>query len=83
MTGTYNSVADILTTIKRTVGLPNFSFREIKKTGEFENLMGKKEGITFPTKEIPSFIGFSGIPNGSGVHIAYKIKSNIKQTNEE
>ena len=31
MMGTYNSVVDILTTIKRTVGLPNFSFREIKK----------------------------------------------------
>ena len=75
MTGTYNSVVDILTTIKRTVGLPNFSFREIKKTGKFEILMGKNEGITFPSKEIPSIIGFSGIPDGSGVHIGYKMKS--------
>ena len=28
MTVTYNSVFDILITIKQTVGLPNFSFRE-------------------------------------------------------
>ena len=75
MTGTYNSVVDILTTIKRTVGLPNFSFREIKKTGKFEILMGKNEGITFPSKEIPSIIGFSVIPDGSGVHIGYKMES--------
>ena len=47
MAGTYNSVVDILTTIKRTVGLPNFSFREIKKTGKFEILMGKKWGNYF------------------------------------
>ena len=37
--------------------------------------MGKNEGITFPGKDIPSLIGFSGIPDGSGVHIGYKIKS--------
>ena len=42
MTGTYNSVVGILTTIKRTVGLPNFSFREIKKTRKFDILMEKK-----------------------------------------
>ena len=75
MTGTYNSVVDILTTIKRTVGLPNFSFREIKKTGNFENLMRKNEGISFPSNEIPSTISFSGIPDGSGVHIGYKMKN--------
>ena len=75
MTGTYNSVVDILTTIKRTVGLPNFSFRDIKKTGKFEVLMGKNEGITFPCTENPSIIAFSGVPDGSGVHIGYKMKS--------
>ena len=75
MTGTYNSVVEILTTIKRTVGRPNFSFREIKKIGKFEILMGRNEGITFPSKKIPSILGFSAIPDGSGVHIGYKIKS--------
>ena len=74
-TGTYNSVVDIITTIKRTAGLPNFSFREIKKTGNFDILMGKNERINFPSKEIPSIIGFAGIPDGSGVHIGYKMKS--------
>ena len=82
MTGTYNSVVDILTyqtnyltTIKRTVGLQNFSFKEIKRTEKFEFLMCKNEGITFPSKEIPSIIGILGIPDGSGVHIGYKMKS--------
>ena len=37
--------------------------------------MGKNEGITFPSQEIPSIIGFSGIPDGSGVHIGYKMES--------
>ena len=50
-TGTYNSLVDILTTVKRIVGLPIFSFREIKKTRKFEILMGKNEGITSPSNE--------------------------------
>ena len=75
MRGNYNSVVDIITTIKRTVGLPNFSFREIKKTGKFEIWMGKIEGIVFPSKEISCIIGCSGIPDGSGVHIGYKMKN--------
>ena len=37
--------------------------------------MGKNEGITFPSKEIPSIIGFLGIPDGSGLHIGYKMKN--------
>ena len=34
MTGNVDSVAQLLFTIKRTVGLPNFLFREIKSTGK-------------------------------------------------
>ena len=48
---------------------------EIKKTGKFEILTGKDEGTTFSSKKITSIIGFSGIPDGSGVHIGYKMKS--------
>ena len=51
MTGTYNSDVDILTTIKRTVGLTNFSFRGIKKTGKFEILMGKMKELLFPAEK--------------------------------
>ena len=58
MTGTYNSVVDMLTPTKRTVGLGNFSFREIKKTVKFEIFLGKNEGITFPSQKIQSIIGF-------------------------
>ena len=55
MTGT---VVDILTTIKRTVGLPNFSFREIKKTGKFDILMGKMKELLFPVKKFPALLVF-------------------------
>ena len=44
LTGIYNSVVDILTTINRIVGLPKFSFREIKKLKKFEILIGEKWG---------------------------------------
>ena len=37
--------------------------------------MGKNEGVLFPSKEITSIIGFSGIPEGSAVHVGYKMKS--------
>ena len=74
VTRTYNSIVDILTSIKRTVGLPNFH-SEIKKTGKFEILMGQNQGNTFPSKEISSIIGFSGTPDDSGVNIGYKMKS--------
>ena len=47
----------------------------MKKTGSFEILMGKNEGIIFPIKENPSIIGFWGIPDGNGVHLGYKMKS--------
>ena len=53
MTGSFDTVAQLLFTIKRTVGLPNFSFREIKSTGNYEILFGKNEGIFFLVKKYP------------------------------
>ena len=53
--------------------MPNFSFREIKSLGKFEIFFGKYEGITFPSDEIPSIIGFKGVPDGRGTHIGYKM----------
>ena len=76
MPGTFDAVAQLLATIKRTVGLPNFSFREIKSSGKYEVLLGKYEGITFPSEEIPSIIGFESIPDGNGNHIGYKMNPN-------
>ena len=73
MTGNFDNVNQILGTIKRTVGLPNFSFREIKISGKYEIIFGKYEGITFPSEEIPSIVGFTGIPDGRGVQIGYKM----------
>ena len=69
-------MAQLLATVKRTVGLPLFSFREIKSSGKYEVLLGKNEGITFPSEEIPSIIGFEGIPDGNGIHIGYKMNPN-------
>ena len=63
----------LLANIKRTVGLPNFSFREIKGSGKFEIVFGNYEGITFPSDKIPSIIGFKGVPDGRGTHIGYKM----------
>ena len=76
MPGTLDSVAQLLATVKRTVGLPHFSFREIKSTGKYEILLGKYEGISFPSEEIPSIIGFEGIPDSNGIHIGYKMNPN-------
>ena len=75
MTCNFDNVNQLLGTIKRTVGLPNFSFREIKSTGKYELIFGKYEGITFPSEEIPGIVGFTGIPDGRGVHIGYKMDS--------
>ena len=72
MPGTFDTVAQLLATIKRTVGLPNFSFRELKSSGKYEFLFGKYEGITFPSEEFPSIIGFKGIPDSNGIYIGYK-----------
>ena len=73
MAGNFHIVNQLLGTIKRTVGLPNFSFREIKSTVKYEIIFGKYEGTTFPSEEIPSMVGLTGIPDGRGVHIGYKM----------
>ena len=46
MTGNFDNINQLLGTIKRTVGLPNFSFREIKSTGKNEIfLVNMKESL--------------------------------------
>ena len=79
MPGTFDTVAQLLATIKRTIGLPNFSFRELESSGKYEILFGKYEGITFPSEEILSSIGFKGIPDGNGIHIGYKMIPNANR----
>ena len=56
MPGTFDTVAQLLATIKRTIGLPHFSFRELKNSGKYEILFDKYEGITLPSEKIPSII---------------------------
>ena len=38
-------------------------------------MFGKLERITFLSKEIPSILGFEGVPDGNGIHIAYKMNT--------
>ena len=79
MPGTFDTVAQLLATIKRTIGLPYFYFRELKSSGKYEILSGKYKGVTFPSGKIPSIIGFKGIPDGNGIHIGYKIIPNANK----
>ena len=79
MLGTLDTVAQLLATVKRTDGLPHFSFREIKSSGKHEILKGKYEGITIPSEEILSIIGFKGIPDGKGIHNRYKVNPNANR----
>ena len=72
MPGTFDTLPQFLATIKRTVGLPKFSFREIKNSGKFEIVFGKFEEITFPSDKIPSIIRFKGVSDGRGSHIGTK-----------
>ena len=75
MTGNFDTVAQFLFTIKRTVGLPNFLNREIKSTGKYAKLFGKNEGITFPSEETRSIVDFTGNPDKHGVHVGYKMNT--------
>ena len=86
MTGNFDTVAQLLFTLKRAVGLPNFLFREIKSTGKYETHFGKNETITFPGEKMPSIERFTGIPGKHGVHIGYKMNtatSNYLMKNDE
>ena len=74
MPGPFDTVAQLLATVKHTVEIPHFSFREIKSSGKYEILIGKYVGMAFPSEEISSIIGFAGIPDGNGIYIGYKIR---------
>ena len=54
MPGTFDSVAQLLATVKRTVGLPHFSFREIKSSAKYEILLGNMRELHFPVKKSPA-----------------------------
>ena len=75
MPGTVDNVNQLLALIKRTAGLPHFSFREIRNSGKYEILFGKHEGITFLSKEVPSILGFEGVRDGNGIRIGYKMNT--------
>ena len=79
MPGTVDTVAQLLATIRRTIGLSLFSIRELKSSGKHEICFGNYEGITFPSDEFPNIIGFKSIPDGNGIHIGYKMIPNANK----
>ena len=74
MTGKFDIFA-LLFDIKRTVALPDFSFREINSTRNYKILFEKFEGINFPSEETPSIVGFTRIPDKQSVHNNNKMKT--------
>ena len=79
MPGTFDTVAQFLATIKRTIGLPHFSFRDLKNSEKYEILFGRYEGIKFPSEETPSIFGFKGTPDGNGIYIGFKMIPNANR----
>ena len=73
MPKTFDTVPQLLATIKRSVGLANI-FLEVKNWGNLDIVLGKYDGIiTFASDEIPDIIGFKVVPGGRGIHIRYKM----------
>ena len=52
---------------------PIFCFEKSRVLENTKKFFGKYEGTTFPSEEITSIVGFTGIPDGRGVHIGYKM----------
>ena len=77
--GTFDNVNQLLALNERTAGVPHFSFREIRNSGKYEILFGKLELITFLSKEIPSILGFEGVPDGNGILIGYKMNTTAEK----
>ena len=57
--------------IKESTGLTYFSYQFDKIAGILVLYFGENEEITFP--EIPSILGFEGMPDGSGFQLGYKM----------
>ena len=71
--GSYENIEHLLKNFKESTGLPLFSYQFDNVAGILVLYFGKNEGITFPDEEIPSILGFEGMPDGSGFHIGYKM----------
>ena len=54
MTENFDKVNQLLGNINPTIGLPIFSFREIRSTRKYETCFGKYEVIIFPREELPT-----------------------------
>ena len=48
---TFDTMAQLLTTVKCIAGLPHFSFRELKSSVRYKILLRKYEGLTFPSEK--------------------------------
>ena len=59
MPGTFDTVAQLLATIKRTIGLPHFSFKELKSSRKYEISFGKYEELHFPARKFLALLDLS------------------------
>ena len=69
--GTFDTVAQLLATVERIAGLPHFSFRELKSS-EIYIFFPQFECLIFLSEKILSIMGFKGIPDENGIHVACK-----------
>ena len=71
-TGIYKSAEDLLDTIRTIVPIA-FTYTRNANTGLITINFNENEGLTFGSNQVPSLLGFEGIPDyAQGIHIGYK-----------
>ena len=80
--GTYENVEELIQQLNDQLKL-ELKAKVNKVTGHVSIIFkNKEEGITFPTPQIPSLLGFKGSQDGGlGFHIGFKSKSHLQLTN--
>ena len=63
MSEIFDTVRQLLATIKSTIGSPHF-FLRVEELLKIQHLLNKYDGITFPSEEILSIDGLKGILDG-------------------
>ena len=56
MPATFDTVAQLLATIKRTFGLPHFSFRELKSSGKMKFYLASMRELHFPARKFRALL---------------------------
>ena len=80
--GAYENVEELIQQLNNQLKL-EMKAKVNKVTGHVNiTFKNKEEGITFPTPQIPSLLGFKGSQDGgTGFHIGFKSKPHLQLTN--